>query len=246
MRCSGALPACCVVSTATSRLVATVASRRTSSALATTAKGMSAKPTGQHKDARLHTPLMPSGTWTREATNHLTSVLDKLAVHEPYHGHDKVHIASGEGMHISHIGRHLFPQKHPSICTSKIFLVFPLSHLVCCLIIMCLLNFNHGLFLLRIGLRGAFFLEVATSMAQVFSGVCVSLSQWHSHLGHPATPTVRHVLHRQDLSYVSSNKNDAVRDTCQQGKSHQVPFLNLSCVVKTPLKLVFCDVWGPT
>jgi histone deacetylase 1/2 len=32
---------------------------------------------------------------------------------------------------------------------------------------------------------------------------------------------------------------------CQQGKSHQLPFVSSSRVIKSPLELVFFDVWGP-
>jgi histone deacetylase 1/2 len=43
---------------------------------------------------------------------------------------------------------------------------------------------------------------------------------------------------------VSSNKDVAVCDTCQQGKCHQLPFSESSREVKHPLELVFSDVWG--
>jgi histone deacetylase 1/2 len=43
----------------------------------------------------------------------------------------------------------------------------------------------------------------------------------------------------------SSNKTLAVCDACQQGKSHQLPFVSSSRVVTTPLELVYSDVWGP-
>jgi histone deacetylase 1/2 len=81
---------------------------------------------------------------------------------------------------------------------------------------------------------------------QVFSGVRVSSSQWHSRLGHPATPIVRHVLHRHELPVQFSHHSDTVCDACQQGKSHQLPFSESSRVVKTLLELVFSDVWGHT
>jgi histone deacetylase 1/2 len=79
---------------------------------------------------------------------------------------------------------------------------------------------------------------------QVFSGVRVSSSQWHSRLGHPATPIIHHVLHRQELTVQSSRHSDTVCDACQQGKSHQLPFSESSRVVKSPLELDFSDVWG--
>jgi hypothetical protein len=38
------------------------------------------------------------------ATDHITSDLEKLEVHDKYHGNDQIHTASGSGMNISHIG----------------------------------------------------------------------------------------------------------------------------------------------
>jgi hypothetical protein len=38
------------------------------------------------------------------ATNHITSELDKLAIHEKYTCHEQIHAANGGGMHITHVG----------------------------------------------------------------------------------------------------------------------------------------------
>jgi histone deacetylase 1/2 len=56
---------------------------------------------------------------------------------------------------------------------------------------------------------------------------------------------VSHVLHRHELPISSSNKSPAVCDACQQGKSHQQPFVSSTRVVNKPLELVYSDVWGP-
>jgi histone deacetylase 1/2 len=69
-------------------------------------------------------------------------------------------------------------------------------------------------------------------------------AKWHCRLGHPASPVVQHVLHCHALPIESSNKDIFVCDACQQGKSHQLPFPLSSHVTKTPLKLVYSDVWG--
>jgi histone deacetylase 1/2 len=95
----------------------------------------------------------------------------------------------------------------------------------------------------RLRSNGLYALDVP-SAPSAFSGVRVSPSHWHARLGHPATPNVRHVLHRHELSVVSNKHDDAVCDACQQGKSHQLPFSESSRVVNKPLELVFSDVWG--
>jgi histone deacetylase 1/2 len=64
-------------------------------------------------------------------------------------------------------------------------------------------------------------------------------------LGHPASSVVKHVLHRHALPIESRNKDTFVCDACQQGKSHQLPFPLSTHVIKTPLELIYSDVWGP-
>ena len=43
------------------------------------------------------------------ATDHMTNEMDKLHSSQPYLGHDKVHIANGSGLHITHIGQSSLP-----------------------------------------------------------------------------------------------------------------------------------------
>jgi hypothetical protein len=82
-------------------------------------------------------------------------------------------------------------------------------------------------------------------MKQALSSVKVSHDMWHSHLGHPASQVVQHVLHSHDLpSTIESNKYKAVCDACQQGKSHQLPFSLSTCVTKHLLEIIYSDVWG--
>jgi histone deacetylase 1/2 len=84
----------------------------------------------------------------------------------------------------------------------------------------------------------------APTAPQAFTGVRAAPSQWHTRLGHPATPVVRHVLRRHELPLVSNNKASSFCDACQQGKSHQLPFSVSNYVAKTPLELIYSDVWG--
>jgi histone deacetylase 1/2 len=98
--------------------------------------------------------------------------------------------------------------------------------------------------LLRGGCRGGLYNLDVSSVKQVFSSVKVSRAQWHSRLGHPATPIVQHILHRHELPSVLANKN-LVCDACQQGKSHQLPFSLSTRVTTAPLEIIYSDVWGP-
>ena len=203
-------------------------------------------------------------TWYMDtgATEHVTNELDKLAIREAYHGPDKVHTANGAGMHISHIGQaSLLTHTSRQLRLKNVLRVPTVARN---LLSVPKLTYDNNVFcefhpfhlfikdratrdvLLRGCLRhGLYALDVPRSVPQVFSVVRVSPSQWHSRLGHPATPIVRHILHRHEVSSVSSNKDVSVCDACQQGKSHQLPFSVSSHVDKTPLEHVFSEVWGP-
>lgn len=261
-------PASYVGFPATSHPAAIVASSRTSSVLATMVKAMKNKlPWSLTKHG--HTPSNPiDPTWYMDtgATHHLTGEMGKLtgemgklSTQEPYRGHDQVHTANAAGMHISHVGQaSLLTSNHKSLHLRN---VLGVPSGTCSLLSVPQLTrdnnvftkFHHFYFFLsRIGTRGTFCLEVACAMdfmhliwrlPSSFQW-CPCAAHWHAQLGHPATPIVRSILHRHDLP-VASNKDVAtVCDACQQGKSHQLPFSESRHVVKTPLELVFSDVWG--
>jgi histone deacetylase 1/2 len=209
-----------------------------------------------------HTPSYPIDVpWYMDsgATDHLTSQMTKLHAQETYQGSDKVHTANGAGMHISHIGQASVPTH-----TSKQLRLTDILHVPSVtrdLLSVHKLTRDNNVFcefhpfdifikdrdtrdvLLRGRCRrGLYELDAPSSTPQVFSGVRASSSQWHSRLGHPASPIVRHILHRYELPIQSSSHSDTVCDACQQGKSHQLPFSESSRLVKTPLELVFSDV----
>ena len=224
---------------------------------------------GNEKQAALATPdpgftpsysVDPAWYMDTGATDHLTSQLDKLATRQPYTGHDQVRTANGSGMPISHVGQasllsrttktlHLLDVlRVPSVTRSllsvpkltrdnNVFVEFHPFHFF-------VKDRDTRDVLLSGRARDGLYALDVPRVSQVFSGVRVSSSQWHSRLGHPATPIVRHVLHRHHLPVESSNKEFLVCDACQQGKSHQLPFSVSSRVVTAPLELVFSDVWG--
>ena len=207
-------------------------------------------------------PVDPAWYMDTGATDHMTNELNKLSTYQPYYGHDQVHTANGVGMPISHIGQASLLTSHPSrqlhlrnvlrvpSVTRNLLSVPKLTldnHVLC--------EFHpFNLFVKDRATRdvllsgrlsqGLYRLEDPSAPC-VFSGVRVSPSQWHSRFGHPATPIVRHIIHRHELPLVSSNKEMSVCDACQQGKSHQLPFVSSTREVKNPLEIVFSDVWGP-
>jgi histone deacetylase 1/2 len=69
---------------------------------------------------------------------------------------------------------------------------------------------------------------------------------WHHRLGHPTAAVVQQVVHRHQLPVAKESNNKYVCDACQQGKSHQLPYLRSSTISDSAFDLVFSDVWGPT
>ena len=54
------------------------------------------------------------------STDHVTSELEKLTIHDKYGGHDQVHSASGVGMEIDHIGSSILHTPSSDIHLNKI------------------------------------------------------------------------------------------------------------------------------
>jgi hypothetical protein len=187
-----------------------------------------------------HTPSYPvDASWYMDigATDHVTSEMDKLGVRESYHGHDRVHTANGAGMHISHIGQaSLLTNTSRRLHLRNILRVPSVTRN---LLSVPKLTRDNNVFvefhpfdlfvkdratrdvLLRGRCRNGLYALDVPSLPQVFTGVRVSPSQWHSRLDHPATPIVRHVICRHDLLFASSNIELSVCDNIQFQKTRK-------------------------
>ena len=51
-------------------------------------------------------------------------------------------------------------------------------------------------------------------------------------------------LVKNKLPFVGELSNETVCDSCQKGKSHQLPYPVSTSVSSKPLELIFSDVWG--
>jgi hypothetical protein len=94
-------------------------------------------------------------------------------------------------------------------------------------------------------LRGRCEKGLYQSIKQACCFTRVSLSRWHSRLGHPASVVVKHVISSYNLLVLDQPISESMCDACQQAKSHQLPYSRSSSVSKFPLELVFSDVWCP-
>jgi len=74
-------------------------------------------------------------------------------------------------------------------------------------------------------------------------GERVSVSKWHSRLGHPTLKVVCQVLSSFQLPVSSSNQFSPCA-VCLGYKSTQLPFPSSSTKIMSPLQLIYIDVWG--
>ena len=200
------------------------------------------------------------------ATDHITGELEKLSVHDRYHGGDHVHAANGSGMEISHVG-HSMVQSHshkihlnnnlhvPDASKSLVsvnrltrdnnaFVEFHPDHFsikeAVTKKVLLRGKAEGGLYPIRPSLH-----QPSTQNKQAFGVVKPSTSVWHSRLGHASSSVVHRVLSRHNLPFVQDESFKHICDSCQKGKSHQLPYPKSTSVSTSVLDLVFSDVWGP-
>jgi len=183
---------------------------------------------------------------------------------DEYHGPDQTRIGNGQGLPISHTG--LSSLSTPT-CVFKLSQLLHVPQIQKTLIsinkftrdkqvfiefhplFFCVKDLYTGTLLLKGPSKdGLYPFPTSPSLRSsptAFVGERVSLHQWHSRLGHPASHVVQRILSRTGLP-IASTKQSFVCPACQQGKLHKLHFgLNFS-IFRHPLDLMFLDVWGPT
>jgi hypothetical protein len=197
------------------------------------------------------------------ATHHITSELGNLNVcANEFTGTDEIKIGNGAGLSVKHVGTSqissppfnfkLFNVLHvPKICKNLIYVQKFTQDTNT------FFEFHPSYFLLKDRATGKllhrgpsnqglypFFSSFNKTDPSALVGERVSMSQWHSRMGHPAFKVVRQVLNSFQLP-LSSNKNSFPCSACLSSKSTQLPFPSSSTRVTSPLQLIFSDVWGP-
>jgi histone deacetylase 1/2 len=209
---------------------------------------------------------IPSSTWISDsgASNHITSDLTNLAIHNEYQGKDHVAVGNGAGLTIAHTGSSKFT------CGSSTFALKNILH--CPSIAANLLSIyqftrdnncyfvfysdcfyvkdvktgktlfhgksEHGLYPFRIHT------QISTKSGRPFAlvGVRVSVPIWHSRLGHPANNTLSHLISNKCL-LMHGNNSLPFCNSCPLGKSTKLPFQLSDSTSKFPLELIHSDVW---
>jgi len=189
------------------------------------------------------------------ATDHVTGELEKLAVHDKYHGSEQVHAANGTGMEIANVGHsflhspnlHLrnilhVPQAHKNLCSvnrlardNNMFLEFHPHYFS--------IKEQVSKRTLHIGRceGGLYPLKLPSKPSpnkQALAALKPSTSLWHRRLGHALSQVVQQVLSRHKLPVYRSHNNARVCDACQSGKSHQFPYPRSTSVLSHPMDLV--------
>ena len=120
------------------------------------------------------------------ATDHLTKELDKLTLKEKYHGKDKVQVANGASLSITHIGQSYFLllSIHRFATDNNVFF-----------------EFHQNFFLIKDQATKKFFLRgeskgglcsfSSPSTKQVFSAK-ITHEDWRCRLGHHSSAIVQH------------------------------------------------------
>jgi histone deacetylase 1/2 len=217
-------------------------------------------PEVKNANTAFHGYSADSGWYTDTgATDHITSELDKLVIHDKYNGGDQIRTASGAGMNIDHIGRAIV--RTPN-CNLKLNNVLHVPSAKKNLVSVhrlatdnrAFLEFHPNFFLIKDQATKKTLLEgkcrgglypLPESRREAHSAIKPSTARWHSRLGHPAFSIVNRVISENNLPCAREYRHDMVCDACQQAKSHQLPYPKSSSVSQFPFDLVFSDVGGP-
>jgi histone deacetylase 1/2 len=196
------------------------------------------------------------------ATDHITSELDRLAVHEQYNGGDKVHVGNGTGLRILHTGHASLRTASHSVALRNILQVPEISKNLLSVHKLARDNdvffeYHPWHFSIKDRQTGASLLDgqceaglyplkssdVAT-LNQALLSESISRVQWHARLGHPSFQTVQSILRLNNISFTSESSLP-VCSACQVAKSHQLPYVTSVHQSSAPLQMIFSDVWGP-
>jgi hypothetical protein len=197
------------------------------------------------------------------ATHHLTSNLDNLNIKaDDYMGSDKIRIGNGKGLSIKHIGTTCLSTPNSQFDLLDVLHVPQISKNLISVQKFTkdtntFFEFHPFYFPLkdrrmgRLLLHGPnkqclyqFFPSANKHPRYAMVGECVSVSQWHSCLGHPTLKNICRVLSSFQLP-VASPQDSTICTAYLGAKSKQLPCSYSSTYATSPLALIHIDVWGP-
>jgi hypothetical protein len=162
------------------------------------------------------------------AMYHITGELEKLTMHDTYHGKDQVQVANDTGMDIIHVGKTVMPHPTRPFHLNDVLYV-PHTHKQLISIHRFNLDSNTFIelhpffFLLRGGMYPLPQLPQSTQKLLVLV-VNPSSQRWNCRLGHPSCGIVRRVLRSNNISCSELDSDESICDVCLRANAHQLPY----------------------
>ena len=194
------------------------------------------------------------------ATHHITHDMANLNLKsDDYTGTYQLQVGNGQGLHISKTGTSSLHASSHSFVLNQVLLVPQIQKNLLSVQKFCTDNnvyfeFHDQYFLVKDYLgtvlhrghvsNGLYHFSTKNAPPRAFSSIRISFDQWHRRLGHAAFPVVQCVLSSNKLPVDKITRHSVCSD-CQLAKCHALPFSKSTYVSKSPLDLIFTDVWGP-
>ena len=198
-----------------------------------------------------------------EATHHLTSDLNNLALHQPYQGDDTVLIADGTGLSITHTGSLSLPSTSRPLNLNTVLCVPNIHKNLISISRLCKTNhvfveflpfhfqvkdLPSGAPLLRDKTNGDLYewpMNTPTLTSYfVSSKPITTLEDWHFRLGHPSSSVLKNIVYVYSLPCSKSLSESALCPDCPINKTHKLPFAQNTITSNRPLQYIFSDVWS--
>ena len=212
-----------------------------------------------------HTAFYNPNTWLLDsgATHHLTSDLNNLPLHQPYHGGDEVAIADGSGLQITHTGSASISTPSKTLKLQDVLCVPSVHKNLISVYRLCNANqvsveFFPASFQLKDLSTGVRLLQgrtkddlyewpvpkpnLAASYA-TYPDTKTSISQWDNRLGHPSSAILKSVVSKFSLPCFDVSTAISPCNNCLLNKTQKLPFHQSSIVSSKPLEYIFSDVW---
>ena len=198
------------------------------------------------------------------ATHHITHDLANLNVRaNEYQGLDQIRVGNSKILPIKHIMTSQISTPHSSFCLNNVLYVPDISNNLISIHkftndTCTLKEFHPSHFCVKdlarrcLLLHGASkhglypFPPLSTTHApfpRALIGERISLTTWHSRLGHPAFRIVSSIIDRFGLPTIS-NKSEPVWSACFSAKSKQLPFYSSFTQINAPLDLIYSNLRG--
>ncbi|CAA7049102.1 unnamed protein product [Microthlaspi erraticum] len=197
------------------------------------------------------------------ATHHITSDLANLSLHQPYTGGEEVVVGNGSSLPITHTGSALFSSSSRPLHLNHILYVPAIRKNLISVYKLCNANqvsvqFFPSCFQVRDLKTGVPLLQGTTKnelyewpIPKPFASTFFTATNnqkattidWHSRLGHPSFPILKHIISSFSLPLSNSLSQSPICTDCCINKTHKFPFSESTITSSRPLQYLFSDVW---